>query len=178
MLPMVTFTEEISSFQKMLEEEANALGITKTAQLGIMIEVPAAALHAEQLARQVAFFSIGTNDLAQYVLAIDRGHKELSPLADPLHPAVLKLIAETCRGASIHHKPVAICGAMAGEPAAVPLLIGLGLTSLAVSSGVIARTKALIRRLNQQVCAEVAQEALQLPSAQAVRTLIEQKFNI
>lgn len=178
MLPMVTFTEEISSFQNMLEEEAKALGITKTAQLGIMIEVPAAALQAEQFARQVAFFSVGTNDLAQYVLAIDRGHKELSPLADPLHPAVLKLIAETCRGASIHHKPVAICGAMAGEPAAIPLLIGLGITSLAVSSGVIARTKALLRRLNQKVCAEVAQEALQLPDAQAVRTLIEQKFNI
>ena len=178
MLPMVSFTEEITYFKQLLQEEATALGVTHTAKLGIMIEVPAAALCAGQLAKQVDFFSIGTNDLAQYTLAIDRGHKELSPLADPLHPAVLKLIFQTCQGAELHHKPVAVCGAMAGEPAAIPLLIGLGVTSLAVSCGVIARTKALIRQLDRKTCLSVAQEALQLADVQAVRRLVQQKFNI
>lgn len=178
MLPMITFAQEISLFKKILQEEATSLGLTQIAQLGIMIEVPAAALCAEQLAKEADFFSIGTNDLAQYTLAIDRGHKELSPLADPLHPAVLQLIAQTCRGANVHHKPVAICGAMAGEPAAIPLLIGLGVTSLAVSGGVVARTKALVRQLNKADCAAVAQEALQLSDAQDVHVLVRKKFNI
>lgn len=178
MLPMITFTDEISLFKKILQEEAASLGIAQTARVGIMIEVPAAALCAEQLAKQVDFFSIGTNDLAQYVLAIDRGHQELSPLADPLHPAVLQLIGHTCRGAQVHHKPVAVCGAIAGEAAAIPLLIGLGVTSLAVSTGAIAKTKALIRRLTLADCVQTAQEALSLPSAQAVRTLVQQKFTI
>ena len=177
MLPMVAFTQEVTAFKRMVEEESAALKLNLHAQIGIMIEVPSAAILAEQLAKQVDFFSIGTNDLTQYVLAIDRGHPELSPLADALHPAVLQLMAQTCRGAQSAHKPVAVCGALAGEPDAIPLLVGLGVTSLAVSSGVIGRTKSIIRKLNLAHCAKIAQEALQLPDAHAVRVLVKKEFN-
>lgn len=99
MLPMVTFAEEIIFFKKLIAQEAEQLGIKEPVQIGAMIEVPSAALTSGQLARHADFFSIGTNDLTQYTLAIDRGHKELSAQADPLHPAVLKLISLTSQGA-------------------------------------------------------------------------------
>lgn len=177
MLPMVSFEQEITRFKKIFQEEAFSLGISKPAQLGIMIEVPSAALLASRLARETDFFSIGTNDLTQYTLAIDRNHKELSPLADALHPAVLQLIDRTCQGAMMYKKPVCVCGAMAGEPAAIPLLIGLGVTHLAVSAGVVARTKALIRSLSYKECHQLATDALNLPDAQAVRNLAQQLFS-
>ena len=173
MLPMVSFVTELQAFKKIVEQEKHALGITEKVQLGIMIEVPAAALTAHQLAQEADFFSVGTNDLTQYTLAIDRGHKQLSPLADPLHPAVLKLIECTTQGAKPCHKPVAVCGAVAADKLAVPLLIGLGITELAVGSGSVARIKALVRTLKQQDCCQLAQQALQLADAQAVRVLVE-----
>ncbi|MCQ2410393.1 MAG: phosphoenolpyruvate--protein phosphotransferase [Elusimicrobiaceae bacterium] len=178
MLPMVSFSSEITFFRQLIEQTAHELGLTQTAQLGIMIEVPCAALTAKQLAQHADFFSIGTNDLTQYTLAIDRGHKELSPLADALHPAVLQLIWHTCQGAQAYQKPVAVCGATAAEPAAVPLLIGLGVTSLAVNSGAIARTKAIIRQLTLAACQQTALEALQQPDAQAVRALVKKRFSL
>ena len=136
-----------------------------------MIEVPSAALTSGQLARHADFFSIGTNDLTQYTLAIDRGHKELSAQADPLHPAVLKLISLTSQGAKKYNRPVAVCGAMAGDLAAVPFLIGLGVSELAVGVKNIAQVKALIRRVSHKKCEELAAQALELTSAQEVRAL-------
>ena len=173
MLPMVTFVDELKQFREIFEQEAKVLSLTQKAQLGIMVEVPSAALLAAQFAPYTDFFSIGTNDLTQYTLAIDRNHKELSPLADALHPAVLHLIAQTCKGAQSSRKPVSVCGALASEPDAVPFLIGLGVTHLAVSAGVVARTKARIRKSNFHRCAELAQKALQLPDADAVRELLK-----
>ena len=177
MLPMVSFVSELKEFKEIIEQEKKNLGISESVQLGIMIEVPAAALTAAQLAKEADFFSIGTNDLTQYTLAIDRGHKQLSPLADPLHPGVLKLIAYTTQGAKQYHKPVAVCGAVAADMAAVPLLIGLGITELAVGTGSVARTKALIRKLNVQACSQLAQQALELADAQAVRSLVANFLN-
>ena len=174
MLPMVSFVNEIVQLRKIFQEEAFSLGVPKPAKLGIMVEVPSTALLTRAFAQEETdFFSIGTNDLTQYTLAIDRNHKDLSPLADALHPAVLQLISLTCQGAAEYKKPVSVCGALAAEPAAVPLLIGLGVTHLAVSAGSIARIKALIRQLNFKVCQRTAQEALRLDNAQAVRELAQ-----
>ena len=173
MLPMVSFVDEIKQFQEIFKQEASQLGLSQKAQLGIMVEVPSAALLAAQFAPYTDFFSIGTNDLTQYTLAIDRNHKELSPLADAMHPAVLRLISQTCEGAKMFRKPVSVCGALASEPDAVPFLIGLGVTHLAVSAGVVARTKARIRKSNFHRCAELAKEALQLSDANAVRELLK-----
>ena len=178
MLPMITFVEEVQRFRQILNQEATALGLKETAQLGIMVEVPAVALLAKQFAPHVDFFSIGTNDLTQYTLAIDRNHKDLSPQADALHPAVLRLIAQTCDGALESKKPVAVCGALASEPDAVAFLIGLGVTHLAVSSGMVARIKARIRKSNFHRCRELAQQALQLPDAASVRELAKKNFTL
>lgn len=178
MLPMISFADEVDFFKDLIAQEATALGITDAVQTGIMVEVPSAALTAAQLAKRADFFSLGTNDLTQYALAIDRGHKELSTRADHLHPAVLKLIAFTCQGAQQYNKPVAVCGAMAGDMAAVPLLIGLGVTELAVGAGSIARTKNLIRRLNAGDCRAAVEHALTLATAQEVRHLVREKFGI
>ncbi len=176
MLPMISFLHEVIQFRKIFNEEVAALGINDPAQLGIMIEVPSAALIAEHLAQETDFFSIGTNDLTQYTLAIDRGHRELSVLSDSFHPAVLQLIAQTCQGAAKHHCPVSVCGAMAGDSAAVPLLVGLGVGSLAVGAGGIARAKAVVRQLDFSRCTQVAQEALKLADAASVRELLKKNF--
>lgn len=178
MLPMITFAEEVDFFKTLIAEESAALGISESVQTGIMVEVPSAALTAERLAQKADFFSLGTNDLTQYTLAIDRGHKELSAKADHLHPAVLKLIDMTCQGAQKHHKPVAVCGAMAGDAAAVPLLIGLGVTELAVGAGAVARIKDLVRRLDKTQCQETAKHALTLADAQEVRAIVRAKFGV
>lgn len=178
MIPMVAFAQEITAIKQIVAEEAARLHQTEPVQLGIMVEVPSAALQSEQLAKNVDFFSIGTNDLTQYTLAIDRGHKELSVLADSLHPAVLRMIALTCQGAQAHQKPVAVCGAMAGDLDAVPLLIGLGITQLAVSTGSIARVKALVRRLTLRQCRQVVQEVLQLLDAASVREHVRRVFKL
>lgn len=176
MLPMVTFAGEVIFFKDIIAQEAARLGLKETVQTGAMIEVPSAALTSAQLAKHADFFSIGTNDLTQYTLAIDRGHKILSAQADPLHPAVLKLIALTCQGAKKYGRPVAVCGAMAGDLSAVPFLIGLGVSELAAGVKNIAQVKALIRRLNRQQCAQIAAQALELSSAQEVRALGRKHF--
>ncbi len=178
MLPMISFADEVDFFNNLITEEAASLGVQESVQTGIMVEVPSAALTADMLAQKADFFSLGTNDLTQYALAIDRGHKELSTRADHLHPAVLKLIAFTCQGAAQYKKPVAVCGAMAGDLAAVPLLVGLGVTELAVGAGAVAREKALIRRLNAADCRDIAQKALTLASAREVRALVREKFGV
>ncbi|HAM42726.1 MAG TPA: phosphoenolpyruvate--protein phosphotransferase, partial [Elusimicrobia bacterium] len=176
MLPMVTFADEIVFFKDLIAQEAAQLGLKEAVQTGAMIEVPSAALTSARLAKHADFFSIGTNDLTQYTLAIDRGHKILSAQADPLHPAVLKLISLTCQGAQKHNRPVAVCGAMAGDLSAVPFLIGLGVSELAAGIKNIAQIKALIRRLNREQCAQIAAQALELSSAQEVRALGRKHF--
>ncbi|MBT8768757.1 phosphoenolpyruvate--protein phosphotransferase [Metapseudomonas boanensis] len=142
-------------------------------QLGIMVEVPSAALIAPALAREVDFFSIGTNDLTQYCLAIDRGHPTLSAQADGLHPAVLHLIDMTVRAAHAQGKWVGVCGELAGDPLAVPLLVGLGVNELSLSAGGIAEVKARVREISRTAARELAASALALDSAAAVRALAE-----
>ena len=140
-------------------------------QLGIMIEVPSAVLIAEHFAREVDFFSIGTNDLTQYVMAIDRGHPALSDQADGLHPAVLKMIAATVQAAHAHGKWVGVCGELAADAAAAPILLGLGVDEFSLSRSGIARLKASIRSQSMAHARALAAQALQMACAQDVRDL-------
>lgn len=143
-------------------------------QLGIMVEVPSAALLAPVLAREVDFFSVGTNDLTQYALAIDRGHPSLSAQADGLHPAVLRLIGMTVEAAHAHGKWVGVCGELASDMLAVPVLVGLGVDELSVSARAIPLVKARVRELDYACSRALAQRALAAESAGAVRALVEE----
>lgn len=169
LLPMVTDMNELMELRRHIDELARAAGRTDPVEVGVMIEVPSAALLADQLARHADFLSIGTNDLTQYTLAMDRCQPDLAAQADGLHPAVLRLIEATTRGAAQHGKWVGVCGALAGDPLAVPLLVGLGVTELSVDPVAVPGIKARVRRLDYQLCRQRAQDALQLESAQAVR---------
>jgi phosphoenolpyruvate-protein phosphotransferase len=172
MFPMVGGVEEWRQARDMTERLRLEIPVADL-QLGIMIEVPSAALLAPVLAQEVDFFSIGTNDLTQYTLAIDRGHPTLSAQADGLHPAVLQLIDITVRAAHAHGKWVGVCGELAADPAAVPLLVGLGVDELSVSARSIAEVKANVRELTLSQAKELAQAALGLGTAAQVRALTE-----
>lgn len=173
MFPMVATLEEVQSARQMIQEELMMQGHGAQVKIGVMIEVPSAAVMAEKFAREVDFFSIGTNDLTQYTLAMDRGHPKLAKLADALHPSVLRLISMTTDGAHQHGKWVGVCGGIASDPLAVPLLIGLGVDELSVSVPSIPAIKASVRRLNKSACVKIAQKALDLDTAGEVRILLE-----
>ncbi|MDN3219263.1 phosphoenolpyruvate--protein phosphotransferase [Pseudomonas nunensis] len=169
MLPMVAQLSELRVARQLLEEEALALGLTELPKLGIMIEVPAAALMADLFAPEVDFFSIGTNDLTQYTLAMDRDHPRLASQADSFHPSVLRLIASTVKAAHAHGKWVGVCGALASETLATPLLLGLGVDELSVSVPLIPAVKAAVREVDLADCQAIAQQVLGLESAEQVR---------
>jgi phosphoenolpyruvate-protein kinase (PTS system EI component) len=139
---------------------------------GIMVEVPAAAVMAAQFAREAEFFSIGTNDLTQYSLAMDRGHPKLAPKVDGLNPAVLRLIAHTVNGARTSGRKVGVCGGIASDPRAVPILLGIGVDELSVSLPAIPAVKAQIRTLHSDECKALAERALAAESAEEVRALV------
>lgn len=169
LVPMVSEVAEIVRVRHRMEALARELGVAALPQLGVMIEVPSAALLAGQLAAHVDFFSIGTNDLTQYTLAMDRCHPALAERLDPLHPAVLRLIDMTVRGAAQHGKWVGMCGAMASDLVAVPVLLGLGVTELSVSPVLVSEVKARVRALSAQQCRAAVAPWLELNSAAAVR---------
>jgi phosphoenolpyruvate-protein phosphotransferase len=172
MFPMVGTVEEWRQARDMTERLRKEIPVADL-QLGIMIEVPSAALLAPVLAKEVDFFSVGTNDLTQYTLAIDRGHPTLSAQADGLHPAVLQLIDITVRAAHAHGKWVGVCGELAADPLAVPVLVGLGVDELSVSARSIGEVKACVRELDLSAAKRLAQTALTVGSAGEVRALVE-----
>lgn len=172
MLPMVTDIAELRWARAILEEEKRAQGIHARVPLGIMIEVPSAVALADQLAAEADFFSIGTNDLTQYVLAMDRGNAELAGRIDAFHPAVLRMIARTVAGARQHNRPVGVCGGLASELLAAPILIGLEVDSLSATRSVIPDLKAFIRRLDTSACKDIAEQALTQDNPEAVRQLV------
>ncbi|PCE25775.1 phosphoenolpyruvate--protein phosphotransferase [Paraburkholderia acidicola] len=169
LLPMVTDAGELIRLRARIAELASESGRTEPIEVGVMIEVPSAALLADQLSKHADFLSIGTNDLTQYTLAMDRCQADLAAQSDGLHPAVLRLVAATVQGAQKHGKWVGVCGALAGDPLAVPLLVGLGITELSVDPVAVPGIKARVRNLDYQLCRQRAQDALALDSAQAVR---------
>ena len=175
MFPMVATVAEVGAARQILRQAQQELfpsGDVPPMELGIMIEVPAAAISADTLAAQVDFFSLGTNDLAQYLFAADRTNPDVAPLADSLHPALLRVIGDVAVAAHRHHRWVGICGEMASDPWALPLLIGLGLDELSVHPPAVAPTKARLRRLSAEECAQVAQASLGLEDGEAVRRLL------
>jgi len=172
MFPMVATMDEWRAAKGMLDEERELLGI-EPIPVGIMVEIPAAAVMAEQFAREADFFSIGTNDLTQYTLAMDRGHPKLDPQVDGLNPAVLRLIAHTVEGAHKHGKFVGVCGGIASDSQAIPILLGIGVDELSVSVPSIPSIKAQIRDLDMTECQALAAEALASETAAEVRALVQ-----
>jgi phosphocarrier protein FPr/phosphocarrier protein len=170
MFPMVASIDEVRAAKKILAEEAgDRIGSVK---VGVMIEVPSAALIAEPLAREVDFFSIGTNDLTQYTVAMDRGHPKLAKQADALHPAVLRLIGMTVEGAHQHGKWVGVCGGIASDAMAVPVLVGLGIDELSVSVPAVGSIKAQLARLTMDEARKLAAQVITLGTAAEVRALL------
>lgn len=174
LIPMVTDVWEISSVRALIEEVRHELGETERVGLGAMIETPAAALTASALLREVDFLSIGSNDLTQYTLAMDRGHAQLARRTDALHPAVLQLIAATGAAGEAAGKLVAVCGGVAADRTAVPILLGLGVRELSVVPAVIPGLKRHIAGLKIADCQDLAQRCLKAGSAAEVRSLVEQ----
>ena len=171
LLPMVTERADLTQAREALATARRALGPGPLPPVGIMVETPSSALLAEELAGAVDFLSIGTNDLSQYTLAMDRLHPALAGRLDALHPAVLRLIRMTAVAAHRSAREVAVCGALASDPLAVPVLLGLGVRELSCVPAVIARIKALVRGVTVADCEALANAALKLDAAQAVRAL-------
>jgi len=179
LIPMVTDVADIRAVRTIIGELQNELGGQARIEIGAMIETPAAAMTADRIAEQVDFLSIGSNDLTQYSLAMDRGHPELARRIDALHPAVLKLIALAGAAGERSGKTVAVCGGIASDPAAIPLLIGVGVRELSVVSAAIAAVKRQVRCLEIGACAALAARALEAESAEAVRALVgESKLSV
>jgi len=173
MFPMVSTIDEVHQAKLLLEKARRELNASPRMEVGIMVEVPSAAVTADELAKEVDFFSLGTNDLTQYLFAADRLNPDLAALADSLHPALLRLIDQVVRSAHRERRWVGVCGEMASDLGAVPLLIGLGVDELSVHPPMVARIKATVRGLEASACARVAAAALQLDSGTAVRALLE-----
>jgi multiphosphoryl transfer protein len=174
MLPLVSGVEEVLELRAIFASLAQELEVLALPEMGIMVETPAAAMLADRFGAVSDFFSIGSNDLTQYILAIDRGHPTLGHKLDSLHPAVLRAISVTVEGASYHGRWVGVCGAMASEPAAVPLLVGLGVSELSVSVPMVPEIKALVRSLDLATCRELAEKAVGLDTAVQVRSLVKE----
>jgi len=171
MAPMVASLAELKAVRAALDEARRDVAFEGRVDLGVMIETPAAAMIADQLASEADFLSVGTNDLTQYTLAMDRGNPELAAEVDALHPAVLRLIAAAADGGRKHALWTGVCGGLAGDVAAAPILIGLGVTELSMPGAAIAEVKSMIRTLSPGACRKLAAEALAQDSPQAVRAL-------
>jgi phosphoenolpyruvate-protein phosphotransferase len=179
MVPMVSGVEEVIQARTLFDQARTRLNNeihneNKSAQFGIMVEVPSAALMVEHFTPYVDFFSIGTNDLTQYTLAVDRMNARVAPLASAFAPPVLKLIERTVRVAHEHKKWVGMCGEFAGEQLALPFLLGVGLDELSMAASSIPAAKRMIRALDLQACKMIARQVLALPTAEAVRSALEE----
>jgi phosphotransferase system enzyme I (PtsI) len=177
MFPMISGVAEMRACITLIEEAADELrqrGVEHRARppIGCMIEVPSAVFTAEALAREVDFFSIGTNDLIQYTLAIDRTSEHVAHLYHPLHPAVIRAIDMVVQGAKAHDIPVGTCGAMAEEPFHALVLIGLGMKNLSMTPLAIPAIKHIIRSVRFEMVRKLAQEAMTLPTADEVERLV------
>jgi phosphoenolpyruvate-protein phosphotransferase/dihydroxyacetone kinase phosphotransfer subunit len=169
MLPMVATAQELEAAGELLQRARSDVGLQQSVPLGIMVEVPAAALRAKELARRAEFFSIGTNDLTQYTMAADRTLESLGAFSAGPQPAVLALIQATVQGAASRGRPVAVCGELAGDPAAAILLVGLGVGELSVAPELVGEVKAALRAVDSDAARAAAQAALQAPDAIAAR---------
>ncbi|MBX7147847.1 phosphoenolpyruvate--protein phosphotransferase [bacterium] len=181
MFPMISSVDEIRKVKDILRDVKKELlsqkkKIDRNVPIGIMVEVPAAVVIAESLIREVNFFSIGTNDLVQYVLAVDRNNAKVAKLYNSLHPAVLNMIAQTVKIASKHGKSVTICGEMASHPLSVAFLTGIGIPGLSMSVPLIAKIKYLVNRLDAKKLKKLSKKALHAATASEVTQIFVTYF--
>lgn len=174
MFPMISGLEEIESAKAVLEEcktelKKQGLAYSDKIRVGIMIEIPSAAIMADLLAQHVDFFSIGTNDLIQYVCAVDRMNENIHNLYDPFHPGILRLIQMTITAGEAHGIEVAMCGEMAANEALTEILLGMGLTHFSMAPGSILKTKKMIREMEFEKSKALAKKVLALPSGKAIK---------
>lgn len=177
MFPMIAVLEELKEAKQLLSEEKKKLieegySISENIEIGMMVEIPSVAISADIFAPHVDFFSIGTNDLIQYTMAADRMNEALSYLYQPLHPSILRLVSMVIEAAHKNRKWVGMCGEMAGDQAAIPILLGLGLDEFSMSAGSILAARAQIAQLNKQKWSKLAQEALTCSDEQQVIALV------
>jgi len=177
MLPMITDVSEVDEAQRLLKKAYNEVceegTIIEMPQVGVMIEVPSAVYQARSLAKRVDFLSVGSNDLTQYILAVDRNNARVANLYDSLHPAVLRALIQVVEGGHQEGKHVSICGEMAGDPAAVILLLAIGFDSLSMSASSLSRMKWVIREFTLTKAAKLLQDVLGMESAVMIRCHME-----
>ncbi len=179
MLPMVSSMSEVNRTKKlihaaMVELQGEGVAFDEDIEIGIMIEVPSAAIMAHELAKHVDFLSIGTNDLIQYTLAVDRGNKKVASLYRQFHPAVLRLIKMTIEAGAANEIDVSMCGEMAGNRLALPLLVGMGLTTFSVGPTRVPEVKKIIASLSYEECRQLAEKVMTIPTADRVEAALQE----
>jgi len=181
MFPMVSGVEELAQAKALLEEcrcelRQEGIAFSERIPIGIMIEMPSAVMVADHLAQEVDFMSIGTNDLIQYSLALDRLNEHVGYLYQPLHPAVLRMVKHTVDAAHAAGRRVGMCGELAGEPLLTVLLLGLGLDDLSMNAASLPRVRRLIRQLSAAQARKLAEEVLKLPSAVQIEAVVRERL--
>ncbi len=183
MLPLVVTVDEVRETRQLIQDAVAELKerrvpFREEVPLGVMVETPAAAVSSDTLVRDVDFFSIGSNDLVQYTLAVDRGNANLAPRFTPLHPAVLRLIAQVQATGALHGIDVCVCGEMGSQPLAVFVMMGLGIRQLSVSPRAVPDVKRVIRGVRLSAAVEAAQAALSAGTAREVETLLRRRLRV
>ncbi|MBU3146117.1 phosphoenolpyruvate--protein phosphotransferase [Clostridium sp. CF012] len=183
MFPMISSIEELRAAKVILEEVKNELHSENIAfdeklEVGIMVEIPAAAIISDLFAKEVDFFSIGTNDLIQYTTAVDRMNEKISHLYNPFHPALLRLVKMVIDSAHKENKWVGMCGEVAGDPKIIPILIGMGLDEFSMSPISILKARGIIRNISQSEMKILANQVINLPTAKEVESFIDKNINV
>jgi phosphoenolpyruvate-protein phosphotransferase (PTS system enzyme I) len=181
LFPLISGVEEIKEAKRMLCEAAESLhrdGIVfnKDFEVGVMIEVPSAVIVADILAKEVDFFSIGTNDLIQYSLAIDRGNFEVAHLYQPLHPAILRMLKHVTDVAKKNHIKIYICGEMASEPLYIPLLLAMGFDELSMNPQSIPSVKRMVRSVNLEECKKFFKQVIKQTEISKINDMMQEKY--
>ncbi|MCX5793452.1 MAG: phosphoenolpyruvate--protein phosphotransferase [Elusimicrobia bacterium] len=180
MIPMLSSVDELMAVKKIAQDVKSELAeegmpVKYDPAFGVMVEIPAAAIILDSLLGEIDFVSIGTNDLVQYILAVDRINQYVSELYEPFHPAVLRIINLVVQTAHKKGKPVSVCGEMASDPFAIPLLVGMGVDVLSVPPKIYLRAKSAVRAMNFEKFSGIAQRVLGMPTAQEIRKLVEEE---
>jgi phosphotransferase system enzyme I (PtsI) len=182
LFPMISSYKEVIDAKAVLEEaafelEKEGVHFNNDIETGIMIEIPSAVVIADTLAEIVDFFSIGTNDLIQYTIAIDRGNKKVANLFNPLHPAVIRMVKRVVDVGREKGIDVSMCGEMAGVPFNIPVLLGIGPDALSMNPHSIPAIKNVISQLNINDCQELVMELLEMPSVEEITSLVEERYS-
>jgi phosphotransferase system enzyme I (PtsI) len=178
LFPMISTLDELRSAKALLKQAEQELQSEKIAydpaiRVGVMIETPAAVLLANELAKECDYFSIGSNDLTQYILVVDRGNLKVASLYDPFHPALLRAIKSSIDAGHKNDKKVHLCGDLAGNPEAIPILLGLGLDDFSMSASLIPEARFIIRNTHMSKAKELADKAVSLATAHEVKELLK-----